>query len=107
MAKQYEVICTRAGATFKQGDVLTAEQIEESGANVQDWIGAGAIKEVDEAPKAETPGAETPAAETPAVPPVAEESPGEAVDVTPTGETVPGEAREVTRSPGRPRRFGG
>jgi len=49
---KYKVLHTRAG-DFKQGEELTAKQIEDSGANVEDWVKAGAIVSASDADQPE------------------------------------------------------
>jgi hypothetical protein len=69
---KYEVAFTQAG-TFKQGDVVTDDEIKKAGFDPEFWLGNGAIKPVEEAKPAAPAAAKTlkpaaPAAATPAKP---------------------------------------
>jgi hypothetical protein len=69
---KYEVAFTQAGP-FKQGEVVTDEQIKKAGLDPEFWVGNGAVKAVEEkaapaaAPAAKSKGAPpAPAAQAPA-----------------------------------------
>lgn len=45
---RYEILSTGAGRNFRQGDVVSEEQIRANGSTPDHWLKAGGIKEVSD-----------------------------------------------------------